>query len=119
MESILAHIYIVTDEMSIARQRIVKDHCRATLGKQCLKAGILKSIATQRRMKARYRYNKTIGIHGNANTRNVNLATRCLLFGMQRLDLRSIQTETYILWTSDYFVCEDQITQLLRNFVTS
>jgi hypothetical protein len=37
--------YIVTDKMSIARQRLVKDHCQATLGKQCLKAGILKSIA--------------------------------------------------------------------------
>jgi hypothetical protein len=36
---------IVTGKTSIARQRLVKDHCRATLGKQCLKAGILKSIA--------------------------------------------------------------------------
>jgi hypothetical protein len=35
---------------SIARQRLVKDHCWATLGKQCLKAGILKFIARQRLM---------------------------------------------------------------------
>jgi hypothetical protein len=39
------YIYIVTDKTSIARQRLVKNHCRATLGKKCLKAGILKSIA--------------------------------------------------------------------------
>jgi hypothetical protein len=30
-------------KMSIARQRLVKDDCWATLGKQCLKAGVLKS----------------------------------------------------------------------------
>jgi hypothetical protein len=34
-----------TDKTPIVRQRLLKDHCRATLGKQCLKAGILKSIA--------------------------------------------------------------------------
>jgi hypothetical protein len=33
---------------SIARQWLAQDHCWATLGKQCLKAGILKSIARQR-----------------------------------------------------------------------
>jgi hypothetical protein len=33
----------ISERASIARQRSVKDHCWATLGKHCLKVGILKS----------------------------------------------------------------------------
>jgi hypothetical protein len=37
--------HTVTNKMPIARQWLVKDDCWAMLGKQCLKAGKLKSIA--------------------------------------------------------------------------
>jgi hypothetical protein len=36
----------------------------------------------------RFLSNQIIGIHDNANTGNMNLATRCFLFGTERLDLR-------------------------------
>jgi hypothetical protein len=56
-------------------------------------------------MKARYRYNQKtrfrrnqiIGIHDNANTGSVNLATGCILFGTERPDLRRHKTELLIV----------------------
>jgi hypothetical protein len=59
-------------------------------------------------MKARYRYNEKtrlrrnqiIGIHGNANTGNVNLAIRCVLFRKQRPDLRTDMKESKLIIVS-------------------
>jgi hypothetical protein len=36
----------------------------------------------------RFLSNQIIGIHDNANMGNLNLATGCILFGRERLDLR-------------------------------
>jgi hypothetical protein len=43
------------------------------------------------KIKTIFRHSRIIGIHGNAITGNVNLATKCILLRTQRPDLRSIQ----------------------------
>jgi hypothetical protein len=72
------------------RSRNIEVHC---LGYKRMKARYryneqlaIKSTCSLK-MKTRLRHNQIIGIHGNANTGNVNLATKCLLFRTQRPDL--------------------------------